>query len=137
MHADFSSSTVLIKPADEKRERGPVYKRNGPRSASPTLSGKATGVSYVDKTRPPGIPGERPCDRGQQPAPANPRGCCSIQNHPQHKNGLANSSGVVGKYLARQLPALRAGAFLPALMDRKRYNEDGVGGMHMYVAIRN
>jgi choline dehydrogenase-like flavoprotein len=45
--------------------------------------------------------------------------------------GLANSSGVIGKYLNDSTGASR-GAFVPALMNRKRYNEDGVGGMHVY-----
>jgi choline dehydrogenase-like flavoprotein len=47
------------------------------------------------------------------------------------ENGLANSSGVVGKYINDSTGASRS-AFIPSLMDRKRYNEDGVGGMHVY-----
>jgi choline dehydrogenase-like flavoprotein len=47
------------------------------------------------------------------------------------QRGLANESGVVGKYLNDSTGAGR-GAFVPSLMDRKRYNEDGVGGMHVY-----
>ncbi|MDQ4142078.1 MAG: GMC oxidoreductase, partial [Bacteroidota bacterium] len=50
----------------------------------------------------------------------------------QHPNGLANSSGVVGKYLHDSTGASRS-AFVPKLMDRKRYNEDGVGGAHLYI----
>src|SRR3546814_2674327 len=50
----------------------------------------------------------------------------------QHTNGLANSSGVVGKYLRDSTGASRGG-LLPSLMDRKRYNEDGVGGLHVYM----
>jgi choline dehydrogenase-like flavoprotein len=46
-------------------------------------------------------------------------------------NGLANDSGVVGKYLNDSTGASRS-AFVPALMDRQRYNEDGVGGMHVF-----
>jgi choline dehydrogenase-like flavoprotein len=46
-------------------------------------------------------------------------------------NGLANTSGVVGKYINDSTGASRS-AFIPALMDRKRYNEDGVGGMHVF-----
>jgi hypothetical protein len=38
---------------------------------------------------------------------------------------------VVGKYLNDSTGASRGG-FIPALMDRKRYNEDGVGGAHVY-----
>ena len=49
----------------------------------------------------------------------------------QHPNGLGNSSGVVGKYLHDSTGAGRA-FFVPALMNRKMYNEDGVGGMHVY-----
>jgi choline dehydrogenase-like flavoprotein len=43
-----------------------------------------------------------------------------------HPNGLANSSGIVGKYLHDSTGGGMSG-FLPQLMDRKRYNEDGVG----------
>jgi len=49
----------------------------------------------------------------------------------RHPNGLANSSNVVGKYLHDSTGAALGGV-LPALFDRKRYNEDGVGGMHVY-----
>ena len=47
------------------------------------------------------------------------------------QTGLANSSNVVGKYINDSTGASRS-AFIPALMDRKRYNEDGVGGMHVF-----
>jgi choline dehydrogenase-like flavoprotein len=43
-----------------------------------------------------------------------------------HPDGLANSSGIVGKYLHDSTGSSMSG-FLPQLMDRKRYNEDGVG----------
>ncbi|MFX5493989.1 hypothetical protein ABTD62_19840, partial [Acinetobacter baumannii] len=43
----------------------------------------------------------------------------------RHPNGLANSSNVVGKYLHDSTGAALGGV-LPALFDRKRYNEDGV-----------
>ena len=50
---------------------------------------------------------------------------------PRHPNGLANSSNVVGKYLHDSTGA-DMGGIIPELFDRKRYNEDGVGGMHVY-----
>ncbi|WP_431215723.1 GMC family oxidoreductase N-terminal domain-containing protein [Puia sp. P3] len=50
---------------------------------------------------------------------------------PRHPNGLANSSDVVGRYLHDSTGA-DMGGILPHLIDRKRYNEDGVGGMHVY-----
>ncbi len=49
----------------------------------------------------------------------------------QHPNGIGNSSNVVGKYLHDSTGAA-VGGVLPALFGRKRYNEDGVGGMHVY-----
>ena len=50
---------------------------------------------------------------------------------PRHPNGLANSSNVVGKYL-HDSTGSGMGGIIPELFDRKRYNEDGVGGMHVY-----
>jgi choline dehydrogenase-like flavoprotein len=52
----------------------------------------------------------------------------------RHPNGLANSSNVVGKYLHDSTGAA-VGGVLPQLFGRKRYNEDGVGGMHVYSAL--
>jgi choline dehydrogenase-like flavoprotein len=49
----------------------------------------------------------------------------------RHPNGLANASNVVGKYLHDSTGASMGGV-LPHLFGRKRYNEDGVGGMHVY-----
>ena len=49
----------------------------------------------------------------------------------RHPNGLANDSNVVGKYLHDSTGAA-IGGVLPQLFGRKRYNEDGVGGMHVY-----
>jgi choline dehydrogenase-like flavoprotein len=49
----------------------------------------------------------------------------------KHPNGLANSGNAVGKYLHDSTGAA-LGGYLPKLFGRKRYNEDGVGGMHVY-----
>ena len=49
----------------------------------------------------------------------------------QHPNGLGNSSGVMGRYLHDSTGADRM-ALIPDLMNRKTYNEDGVGGLHVY-----
>jgi choline dehydrogenase-like flavoprotein len=50
---------------------------------------------------------------------------------PGQTNGMGNGSGTLGRYLHDSTGA-GAGAFIPALMNRERYNEDGVGGMHVY-----
>ena len=46
--------------------------------------------------------------------------------------GLGNSTGNVGKYLTDTTGASVAG-FIPKLMDGVPHNEDGVGGMHVYM----
>jgi len=51
---------------------------------------------------------------------------------PQHPNGLANSSGLLGKYLMDTVGTDGAG-FIPALMDVPAHNCDGVGGMQVYM----
>jgi len=92
--------------------------------------GRATGVAYIDKeTR------EEKEINGRVVILAA-SACSSARillnsRSPQHTAGLGNSSGHVGRYLHDSTGASRA-AFLPDLMDRDIYNEDGVGGMHVY-----
>jgi choline dehydrogenase-like flavoprotein len=47
-------------------------------------------------------------------------------------NGLANSSGLAGKYLTDTTGSGVAG-FIPRMIDQPRHNCDGVGGMHVYM----
>ncbi len=46
--------------------------------------------------------------------------------------GLANSGGVVGKYLT-DTTGTDVSGFIPAMMDHVPHNEDGVGGAHLYM----
>src|SRR5207302_8062781 len=48
-------------------------------------------------------------------------------------NGLANSTGLVGKYLMDTVGADGSSGFLPGLVDLPPHNCDGVGGMHLYM----
>ena len=130
VYGDFSASSVLVKPA-MKSGHVDLYTNAMVREVLTDNSGKATGVAYVDKMN-------------MQEYSVNAKvvvlaasACESARlllnsKSAKHPNGLANSSGVVGKYLHDSTGSSRGG-FLPQLMDRKRYNEDGVGGMHMYV----
>lgn len=130
VYGDFSSSSVLIKPA-RKSGHVDVYTNAMVREVLTDPKGKASGVLYIDKT-----------DLKEYQVNAKvvvlaASACESARillnsRSPQHPNGLANSSGVVGKYLHDSTGAARS-AFIPKLMDRKRYNEDGVGGMHLYI----
>ncbi|AWO01590.1 GMC family oxidoreductase [Chitinophaga alhagiae] len=130
VHGDFSSSTVLIKPA-MKNGNVDLYTGAMVREVLTDNTGKATGVSYVDKND---LQEYQLTARVVVLAASACESARLLLNSKSsvHKNGLANSSGVVGKYLHDSTGSSR-GAFVPALMDRKRYNEDGVGGMHMYV----
>jgi len=48
-----------------------------------------------------------------------------------HPDGIGNSSGTLGRYLHDSTGAGRSG-IIPEMMNRKRYNEDGVGSNHIY-----
>ena len=50
---------------------------------------------------------------------------------PRHPNGLANSSGVVGRYLTDTVGYSLDGQ-VPALEGMPKYNDDGYGGGHVY-----
>ncbi|GAB3894762.1 GMC family oxidoreductase [Larkinella knui] len=129
-YADFSSSSVLCIPA---MKTGNLTLQNNAmvrEVLTDAKTGLATGVSYVDtismqemsvygKTI---ILGASTCESAR---------LLLNSKSSRFPNGLANSSGVVGKYLNDSTGASRSG-FVPALMDRKRYNEDGVGGMHVF-----
>ena len=129
LHADFSSSTVLIYPAVASG-RVDVYTNTMVRKVDTDPDGSATGVSCIDR-------GNRRELRINGRSVVLAASACSSARillnsiSAQHSAGLGNSSGHVGRYLHDSTGASRA-AFLPELMDRDIYNEDGVGGMHVY-----
>ena len=131
VYADFSSGSCLIFPAQKANEgQVDLYVNSMVRSVEMGSDGKAKGVSYINKED-----GTEHTIRGKVVVLAA-SACSSARillnsKSPGHMNGLGNSSGVVGKYLHDSTGSSRAG-FIPALMDRKIYNEDGVGGMHVY-----
>jgi choline dehydrogenase-like flavoprotein len=93
--------------------------------------GKAEAVSYIDKAT-----------RGEQRVYAKSvvvaaSACESARlllnsRSASHPNGIANSSGVVGRYLTDSVGSDLAGYF-PQLERMPAHNHDGVGGMHMYM----
>lgn len=127
--ADFSSTNVLIYPS-LKTGNVDVMANAMAREVLTDKNGLATGVSYISKD-------------DMQEYQVNAKvvivaasTCESARlllnsKSPRHPNGLANSSDVVGRYLHDSTGAALGGV-LPSLFNRKRYNEDGVGGMHVY-----
>jgi choline dehydrogenase-like flavoprotein len=53
-------------------------------------------------------------------------------NSPSFPNGIGNSSDVIGRYLSEQIRFTMQG-FAPELIGGKVYNDDGIGGAHMYM----
>jgi len=129
VYADFSASSVLCKPAIKS---GNVFLLNNAmvREVLTNEQGLASGVSFIDKNT---------LEEHQIKAKIVILAASTCETarlllnskSSRFPNGLANSSGVVGKYLHDSTGASRS-AFVPSLMDRKRFNEDGVGGMHIY-----
>ncbi|MEM9672419.1 MAG: GMC family oxidoreductase [Bacteroidota bacterium] len=128
--ADFSSSTALVFPA-QKTGNADLFVNSIVREVTTDNEGRATGVSYVNK-------GDRQEYQLKGKTVILAASACSSarillnSKSSQHPNGLGNGSDIVGKYLHDSTGSSRA-AFVPELMNRKvTYNEDGVGGMHVY-----
>lgn len=130
VYADFSSGTCLIFPAQKSTGRIDLYVNAMVREVLTNDEGKATGVSYIDKE-----------DGTEKVIKAKVvvmgASACSTarillnSKSSQHPGGLGNSSGVVGRYLHDSTGAGRS-AIIPELLNRKMYNEDGVGSLHVY-----
>ncbi|NGP88879.1 GMC family oxidoreductase [Fodinibius halophilus] len=128
-HSNFSSPSVLLPPA---RKTGNLKIINNAMVREVTYSdGKATGVSYVDKKD-----GKEYKVKSRVVVLAA-SACESARlllnsKSKDFPNGLANSSGVVGKYLMDSTGTSVAG-LIPELMNMPTHNEDGVGGGHLYI----
>jgi choline dehydrogenase-like flavoprotein len=129
VHADFSSSSVLIKPAMATGNID-VIPMAMAREVLTDDNGLATGISYVSKDD---MQEYQVMGRSVILAASACESARLMLNSrsARHPNGLCNSSGVVGHYLHDSTGAAMGG-ILPNLFGRKRYNEDGVGGMHVY-----
>jgi choline dehydrogenase-like flavoprotein len=129
VYGDFSASSVLIKPAIATGKVD-LFDMAMVREVLTNKEGLATGVSYVSKKD---LQEYQVKGRTVVVAASACESARLLLNSKsiRHPNGLANSSNVVGKYLHDSTGA-SMGGYLPQLFDRKRYNEDGVGGMHVY-----
>jgi choline dehydrogenase-like flavoprotein len=127
--ADFSSTNVLIYPA-LKTGNIDVVANAMAREVLTNAEGLAMGVSYINKEDMSEYQVEGKVVILAASACESARLLLNSKSA-RHPNGLANNSDVVGKYLHDSTGASMGGV-LPELFDRKRYNEDGVGGMHVY-----
>ncbi len=129
IYGDFSASSCLVIPAI-KTGNLKVIPNAMVREVLTDKNGMATGVSYISKDD----MQEYQVSAAQVILGASAGESARLllnSKSSYHPAGLANSSGVVGKYL-HDSTGSGAGGWLPQLMDRKRYNEDGLGSVHIY-----
>jgi choline dehydrogenase-like flavoprotein len=129
-HANFSSPSVLLRPA---LATGKLTIITNAMAREVTLDdrGLASGVSYVNTT-----------DRRDYAVRARivvlaASACESARlllnsTSGRFPNGLANSSGVVGRYLTDSTGLTVAG-HIPKMAHGIAHNEDGTGGAHLYI----
>jgi len=129
-HSNFSSPSVLIPPA-MKTGRLKIIPGAMAREVTIDDAGLANGVTYVDKAtaRDNHIRARIVVVAGGACESARLLLNSKSTRFPQ---GRANSSGTVGKFLMDSTGASVTG-FIPKLMDGIPHNEDGVGGMHLYM----
>ena len=130
VYADFSSGSCLIFPAQRSTGRVDLYTDAMVREVVTNGAGEAKGIIYINKE-----------DRQEYQINAKvvvlaASACSSARillnsKSSEHPQGLGNSSGLIGRYLHDSTGSSRA-ALVPELLNRKTYNEDGVGGMHVY-----
>jgi choline dehydrogenase-like flavoprotein len=129
-NANFSSPGVFIGPALATGKLTLITNAMV-REVPIDARGRVTGVRYIDKT-----------DGSDQEVRARAvvlaaSACESARlllnsRSAAFPQGLANSSGTVGRYLTDTTGAGVSG-FIPAMMDHVPHNEDGAGGAHVYM----
>ena len=129
-NSNFSSTNVLIAPA-LKTGRLTLVTHAMAREVTLNNRGLASGVTYIDTKS----GAERHVDARVVVLAASACETARLMlnsKSPQFPNGLANSSGVVGKYLT-DTTGTDVGGFIPKMVDHVPHNEDGVGGNHIYM----
>ena len=130
VNANFSSPGVLLGPA-LGTGRLTILTEAMAREVTTDRSGLATGVAYVDKAT------GRDAHVRARVVVLAASACESARlllnsRSPRFPQGLANSSGVVGKYLTDTTGTDVTG-FVPQLAGHVPHNEDGAADMHLYM----
>jgi choline dehydrogenase-like flavoprotein len=128
--ANYQSTTVHLPPALATGNLD-ILTDAMAREVTMDENGKATGVAFIDKT----TGDERTVKaRVVMLAASSAESVRLLLNSKSHRfpNGLANSSGLVGKYIMDTVGA-GLGGQVPLLENLPLHNEDGAGGPHVYV----
>jgi choline dehydrogenase-like flavoprotein len=128
--SNFSTPSVLLPPA-LKTGKLRIVTGAMAREVMSNGEGRATGVSYVETAT-----GREQTVRAKIVVLAA-SACESARlllnsRSPRHPNGLANGSGTVGRYLT-DTTGTRIRGYVPALANLPPHNDDGAGGLHMYM----
>jgi len=128
--ANFSSPDVLIAPALATGKLTLITNAMA-REVTVGSDGLATGVSYINKNN--GMD-EHVRGRTVVLAASAMESARLLLNSKStlFPQGLANSSGIVGKYLTDTTGASVSG-HIPSMVDHVPHNHDGVGGLHVYM----
>ncbi|HLW85410.1 MAG TPA: GMC family oxidoreductase [Candidatus Sulfotelmatobacter sp.] len=128
--SNFSSSQVMIPPA---QETGRLTLITGAMARELIVGkdGKVSAVSYIDKTT---RSEKRISARAFVVAASTCESTRLLLNSRStlFPDGLANSSGVVGRYLMDTVGS-DGGGYFPQMEKVPAHNHDGVGGMHLYL----
>jgi choline dehydrogenase-like flavoprotein len=129
-NSNFSSTNVLIAPALATKR---LTLRTGAMAREVTVDerGRASGVSYIDTA----TGAERHVRARVVVLAASACETARLllnSRSSRFPQGLANASGVVGRYLT-DTTGTDVEGFIPRLVGRTVYNEDGVGGGHIYM----
>jgi choline dehydrogenase-like flavoprotein len=130
IRANYQSTTVHLPPALATGNLD-VLSHAMVRTVTVDANARATGVIYVDKT----TGEERELNARVVVLAASSAESVRIllnSKSPRFPAGLANSSGLVGKYIMDTVGA-RLGGQVPLLENLPVHNEDGAGGNHVYV----
>ncbi len=128
--SNFSSQSVLLPPALDTGNLT-VITHAMAREVLTDDEGLATGVSYVDTQTMQDYEVRAKAVVLAASACESARLMLNSKSR-QHPNGIGNSSDVVGRYLTDSTGADAMG-FFPQLIDMPAHNDDGVGGMHIYI----
>ena len=127
--SNYAASYVQIFPAI-RTGKAQVIANAMARELITDASGKVTAVSYIDKTD--GTEKQVRCRTVVLAASACESARLLLNSKsPRHPQGLANSSGKVGRYLMDTVGSSMS-ALVPALSGMPHYNSDGYGS-HLYV----
>ena len=129
--ANYQSTTVHLPPALATGNLD-IVPNAMVREVTLDKDGKATGVIFIDKTTGTEQHASRRASSCSRPARARRCASCSTRRSARFPQRLANSSGMVGKYIMDTVGA-SVGGQIPALENLPPHNEDGAGGGHVYV----